>query len=128
MSELLLPRYLVINDWPDNAKHKIGDVIHAGKVQWVERYCKWLDTFPHLFRKLQWWEKRKIEEMPEYIMDDKDKKIYKVIRWQCTNTVQGSMTAVLAENDDYEFSASMIFGNHTPATGQEYQKFISEIK
>lgn len=66
-TELMKPRYKVIADWPDNSKHKIGNIINAGNVEWPENYCEWLDNFPHLFKKLEWWEERNENELPAWI-------------------------------------------------------------
>lgn len=61
IQELLKPRYKVIGDFPHSS-------MPVGMV-----FCKeysdgdFWDKYPHLFRKLEWWEERTVEEMPEYI-------------------------------------------------------------
>jgi len=62
--ELLIPRYQVIADYP-NSPYKIG-AIAKGNECLVNPEC--LDKYPHLFRKLNWWEHRKIEEMPKRLI------------------------------------------------------------
>jgi len=62
VEELLMPRYKVIADYPSSPyyvgeiKDRLGDNVAA-------HFAK----YPHLFRKLNWWEERKVEDMPEYV-------------------------------------------------------------
>jgi len=68
--ELLKPRYKVIADYPKSLYH-VGDILNAGWRSEDLIYCdhdgpRWRD-YPHLFKKLEWWEDRKIEDMPEYL-------------------------------------------------------------
>ena len=75
--ELLKPRYEVIADYPNNEKYKVGDILQletTGGVSntltddnYVDEYESFFITYPHLFRKLEWWEKRDIKDMPEYV-------------------------------------------------------------
>lgn len=79
IQELLKPRYLVIADYPyspwivgeillvDNKKGElVGESI--GYVDYAYRiFENEISNFPHLFRKLEWWEHRKPEELPQYV-------------------------------------------------------------
>lgn len=82
--ELLRPRYEIIADYPGNTK-PIGTIIlcpddavgtifanleyGANPVEELADYwCKYNDRFPHLFRKLNWWEHRKVEDMPKRLI------------------------------------------------------------
>lgn len=79
VEELLKPRYEVIALYPD-CDFKIGQIIEfedrdeKGILTFRESEY-WspqdFDNYPHLFRKLSWWEKRSVEEMPEYVKDEK---------------------------------------------------------
>ena len=88
--KLLEPRFEIINDAP-LLKNKLGEIIiciepHGmfdldffffGKVA----ICP--NNYPHIFRKLNWWEKRTAEEMPKKVMslaDDK-KEVYEIEEW-----------------------------------------------
>lgn len=59
IKELMETRYIVIADYPGNTQ-PIGYVFKE-----VARY---FDKFPAVFRKLSWYENRKVEEMPEYLL------------------------------------------------------------
>ena len=76
--ELLKPRYLVIADYPgmDDDGYYIGQV----KENIAENYCKLLDKYPHLFRRLEWWEMRDEKDMPEYVKrKTKDGRAYRAV-------------------------------------------------
>lgn len=84
--ELLLPRRKVQNMWPDMGPQGYFDgqiitltgesngqrfaVINTNHV-----YDAFFEAFPHLFKKLEWWEGRKPEDMPEYVKWDYQKGI-----------------------------------------------------
>ena len=73
--ELMKSRFKVIADYPDS-KLKVGDIKELdssygdeegfwhGKEYWDKTY---LEKFPHIFRKLGWWEERISEDMPKYL-------------------------------------------------------------
>jgi len=79
--ELLKPRYKVIADYP-NSKFSIGTVIIPNRLDgviddsWVVpdkndrsfAHVK-VQDYPHLFRRLSWWEEREEKDMPEYVED-----------------------------------------------------------
>lgn len=77
IEELLKVRYKQIADYPEALFHE-GDIIKVSELVANHRYLKdsvkhiydekFLDQYPHLFKKLQWWQERKIEDLPEYIM------------------------------------------------------------
>lgn len=77
IEELLKPRYKVIADYPFNP-YPVGDVMDRNAtmknflVAETGQYAHFIpisemDKMPHLFKKLEWWEERKLEEMPEYL-------------------------------------------------------------
>lgn len=77
--QLLKPRYEVIADYPFNP-YQIGDLVEniadtsvflyarIKDVDHLSSSSEILDKYPHLFRKLNWWEKRKAEDMPKRLM------------------------------------------------------------
>ena len=79
--QLLQPRYLVIADYP-NSIYKVGKLLiedrdflfYEGMNH--KNFIKPYD-FPHIFRRLEWWECRDIKDMPEYVKG-KDGSIYKI--------------------------------------------------
>lgn len=79
--QLLIPRYVVIADYP-GSKFKVGQIIEfvsrADKEfsfteEWfvvIDGFAfgeTWFQQWPHIFKALQWWEARMLEEMPVYV-------------------------------------------------------------
>lgn len=156
--ELLKPRYKVIADYP-------GNIIPIGSIFWDDIESiniitptgsksiqssypyRHKDKFPHLFKKLEWWEDRKPEEMPEYvkvIREDcvKDTGLYcKVFRWSVYDDKFPIVTGQYgAELEGYtplylvrpELNfPGQVYGrlNAThllPATAAEYEQYINQ--
>jgi hypothetical protein len=81
--ELLKPRYKKINNYPESPlSEPVGTIYTLSNELAYDKYPIWyykpydavlgtwnrsFEHYPHLFRKLQWWEERKPEDMPEWI-------------------------------------------------------------
>ena len=80
MCKLSKPRYEVINDYPNNKDFPLGIILEFER--WNDFYwqheiedCQgnrtylsdFFDMYPHLFRKMEWWENRETSELPEYV-------------------------------------------------------------
>lgn len=83
--ELLVPRYLVIADYPANCSHKVGSIFSDnGKSMVTDQngrplfICDW-DKFPHIFKPIAWYEKREEKDMPEYVKNAADGIVFKVV-------------------------------------------------
>ncbi len=121
--ELLIPRYKVISDWPDNAKRTVGEIITSES----ESHSKYFETYPVLFKKLEWWEDRKPEDMPAYvrcirtpdqnIMPDM---VLKTPDWN-TTWVKGS----IGQTKHFVVVNTNCF---VPATEEEYNNYLSTLK
>lgn len=78
--ELLKPRFKVIAGYP-HSPCTVGDIFTFDR-EVAQAYNRWVnqkgeyttrihfESYPHLFKKLAWWEKRKPEDMPEYLKND----------------------------------------------------------
>jgi len=83
--ELLIPRYEVIADYPNNTFGKIGDIITPQSFESEDDFYDWeLGKYPHLFRSLHWAEKRELNELPKYVKMNRRGTffIYKVDEWK----------------------------------------------
>lgn len=88
IQELLKPRYKVIADYPEIERHniRIGDVItrsesamYADKTQdGTPVVAIDHEIFPAVFRRLEWWEERSPEDMPEYVKHGENGKPRKI--------------------------------------------------
>ncbi len=71
-AELLIPRVIVTADYP-NSPFKIGDILTWDGIIWSmnepQKFVGYLipEHNPHLFKPLNWWEKRTVEEMPKKV-------------------------------------------------------------
>jgi hypothetical protein len=128
--ELMHPRYKVIADYPGNI-HPIGH-IHGHDINGTQNVMKldeWLafhDKYPHLFKKLEWWEDREEKDMPQYVklvMSNRIQFVHKVEKWngfnsngqplyRTYNRVNCLMTYCLLGLD--------------PATEQEYTEYLTQ--
>lgn len=115
---LLIPRYEVINDYP-KSRYEIGHII---VVDWTtDEY----DNFPHIYRKLNWYEKRTEDDMPKYVKFVWENKINNVLRvtswlYNTENEINGFS---LRESESSTYSS--IIG-WSPATKKEYDEFIKK--
>lgn len=64
IEQLMQPKYEVIADYPEQ-KDSIGFIYEGDG--WSKFWWNEMERCPAIFRKLQWWEHRKPEEMPEYV-------------------------------------------------------------
>lgn len=84
--ELMSPRFKVITDYPGNDYSKIGDIFEPDS-DFQEEYIL---RFPHLFQKLNWWEHRKVEDMPKKLIsrvtpDNND--VFEIEEWDMKNMI-----------------------------------------
>lgn len=121
---LLVPRYEVIADYPNNI-YPLGAILQESPLD----YCfpvgelttphnviakKTVTRYPYLFKPLQWWEKREIGEMPECLMRKCVPKAVKVESWGGEDK-----NLFFFENDCY------LTRNYEPATPEQYTTFIT---
>ena len=83
--ELIQPRFEVIETYP-KSKFKKGDILERipnATNDWynadkslinADILLEEIEQYPHLFRKLNWWEKRTAEQMPKKVMSILDNK------------------------------------------------------
>jgi len=69
--QFLQPRYKAIADYP-GAIYKKGHIINCRDDLQLDEFCK---KHPDVFRSLQWWQERPLNEMPEYVKGTIDNKV-----------------------------------------------------
>lgn len=146
-NELLYPRYKVIAPWPGMEAepfrleqivtlrpHKDDEgecFIHIPDKHMPGSYMRrgFFDKFPHLFKKLEWWEERKIEEMPEYIKFTNSGRVFKISKWsKCIggwnmhNEVDGKDVTDCYASIEWHFQKE----KSAPATLAEYEQYINQ--
>lgn len=91
-AELLKPRKIVELDYP-NSPFKIGEIL-----EFDEKENKFYlpfegdkifyninhEKYPHIFKPLNWWEHRKVEDMTKKVIFKEDGKVeqYNIINWE----------------------------------------------
>ena len=89
--ELLQPRYEVIADYP-KSDFKVGQIIQCSDDlvndkdvgAFLLKFKYSFDKYPHLFKKLNWWEHRKVEDMPKKLICKaipNDTEVQKIESW-----------------------------------------------
>lgn len=128
--ELMKPRYKVVADYPhiEMDQHGVGDIISPYGMGFVhpEKVKEQYDSFPHLFKKLEWWEERNIDDMPEYLKSEYKMlevvEVYKISGYE-TNT----FGEFFAKTPDSETGKLFIRNaDAMPATKEEYDSFKSK--
>lgn len=113
--QLLKPRYKVIGDYP-NSPYKIGHVILSTHCSPLDHYGDYLEKHPHLFKKLEWWEERNVEDMPIYLKGEYDEcfTYHKIEKWN-------SKLFAYTDFDSFQ-GLDITFDDvkYTPITEQEY--------
>lgn len=128
---LLLPRYKVIATWP--GMH--AEPFHLGQIISLQPYEDedykgfihipikhipgsfmregFFSGYPHLFKKLEWWEERAIDDMPEYLSCPSRKMFFKVESWHKSYFI-------------IDGRQKMQYRNYIPATLAEYEQYINQ--
>jgi len=114
IEELLNPRFQIIADFPLN-RTKIGTIFLENEIDFE------FEKYPHLFKKLNWWDSRSISDMPIYIKSEMQvvKPEWELISWKGREYLQANTNETM-------------FGSHydlklfVPATEQEYLDFINK--
>jgi len=118
--QLLAPRYEVIGLWPINCPYFIGYIINQSDNLEGASFFKKIDLYPHLFRRLNWWEKREASEMPEYVNLGGD-----ILPVYYSTNKDGSL---FLHGENISFSVGNIYYQITPATLEEYTNYINKNK
>lgn len=134
--EILRPRYKVIDNWPGNTKFEIGDILKGyspgcgggdlilndkGESVWLSP-----EKYPHLFKKLEWWEDRKESELPEYVkwVNSSGSYINHITGWNWTKINNKDTLYLNLEGKHW----TTIDGNDLPATKEEYENQNKDTK
>jgi len=128
--ELLTPRYKVEADYP-NSPFKVGDILMIEKHELHEfvrhghlvTLHSTIQQYPHLFRRMNWWEQRQIDDMPEYVkcVDSDCTEYFKVTDWVFSEE-ENCLCKV--DDDVYTGIGYDYEGNITPATETEYLDYL----
>lgn len=139
IEELLKPRIKVIERWPDMDKNKyyVGQIItlpcyEISSKQWFIQdgeskiYDAYFENYPHLFKRLEWWEEMDEKDMPEYVgykfLEDSKEKILKVPNHFADSNGVYNKRIFCIERVPYSYSKCRI------ATKEEYEQYLQSQK
>jgi hypothetical protein len=130
--ELLRPRWIVLGNFPGDEWFKVGQIIkadldlpHIHTAEDSEDPDNWLvlepDTYPQLFRKLEWWEKRKEKYLPKYLKFKANNKVVEVHQYNYDSErffiADHEIGSVDLDGDTFQgYNLSWVI----PATEEEY--------
>jgi len=132
--ELLKPRFKCISDFPGNEWFEVGEIYEVGfnGVIVKEEIRKWDDDnyiitqpekYPAIFLKLNWWEERKLEDMPKYIKWVRFNTVQPV-HYYNTDTLRG-MSAIWGDKDDLNRTEINLL---LPSDEEEYNQYLISLK
>lgn len=118
--ELLKPRYKVIAI-DTTESFQVGEILNHPEewhdYLWVGPSGKIIfypEKYPHLFKKLEWWEERKPEDMPEYLNCPSRKMFFKVDKWHKSYFI-------------IDGRQKMQYRHYIPATAAEYEAYMQTL-
>ena len=125
---LMMPRVKQIINYPRQG-HEKGHIYQKDETDegWSNsEWLEWYQLYPEVFRIMEWWEERKVEEMPEYIkyirFDNNEKKVINATDWRIEK--DGKYTF----KSDNEFFSLSVNDEDLPATESEYLSYIEGLK
>jgi hypothetical protein len=134
IKKLMIPRYILIADYPNNAQ-AVGSIISSDEaIIDPTIWCETRDKYPNIFKKLGWWENRDINEMPDYVKNEKGivKKVFKHYTYILTSGADAgehSVPAVCSFDEMMNGFEKLFWRYDTclPATIQEYLEYMCKL-
>lgn len=134
IDELMKPRIEIVAPWPICTKHStleplsIGDVFQVnpdGSISKDSFTVLNVAKYPHLFKPLEWWRRREVSELPQYVRRSTGT-IFKVDTWEIDEEGEPFMwleKPIMKTKDWYPDSFDFL-----PATESEYQQYLNSKK
>ena len=120
--QLLIPRYKVVSEWPDMIERfTIGYIFeHPYGRQYLTETSKYDPAdFPALFKGLEWWEERTIEDLPDYVK-------YQKLIYKAKDKFLTSVRCEAHPLDGKGLDAG--WGSCLPATKAEYLSSLAQLE
>lgn len=136
VEDLMIPKYKVIADYP-NCKWKMGRILV--KVNAYDFDCLEAPTsetirtpekYPHLFKRLAWYEDRELSDMPEYVKFDDGKvvKPFNIFLSDKFNYFFASEKEYNKHKENYKKGDMLNLAATIPATEQDYLTYLNPNK
>lgn len=140
VEDLLAPRYMLIESYPANYYFKVGDILTQSDQipmgtfgKFINETTGWAwvhhpEKYKANLKRLEWWEERQPEEMPEYVKHAGSGRVAKVSRFDLKTTSAWFMY-LDGELQPYAPGGSALENTHwLPATLEEYLSYTSPTK
>ena len=116
--ELMTPRFKVIDDYP-NSLFKIDEILTGNERIYCDENSKRYSDFPNIFKPLEWWEERELEDLPKYLKDD-----FYIIKVEKYYEKFGKL-----KFDYFEYEGQTLYNDRvdnlfSPSSEEEYLKYI----
>ena len=122
IEELTSARYKVIADYP-RSLYKVGHIIHVSEnLEGFVFLTKDILKYPHIFKKMEWWEDRDEKNMPKYLKYINSDIIFKPYH------INLEFGLYYETKQDYINDNKDALDITIPATKKEYDKFIKQNK
>lgn len=122
--QLMKPRFKVIADYPGN-HIEIGTVIAEDYGRNHYDAPNEFEKYPAIFKKLEWWEERSIEDMPEFLKEtepiENDTIVYVYRRQRDFMYTQRIFIRLTLPDDTRKIRLEYL----EPATKEEYEVYIN---
>lgn len=126
--ELLKPRYIVKADYPDSG-YPVNSIIEFVDIDSYDNWCtkggvieSFFTHYPHLFRRLEWWEYREEKDMPEYVKCIIDCRIPDNTILKANWETNCGFISHRGKNPNFWIDSNYFY----PATLEEYTSFINQ--
>jgi hypothetical protein len=151
IEELLKPRYKVIADYPFRDHFLLSEIIELNEFDGRNHLSKdmqewfvikpklngtgspmsWYESnfnkYPHLFKRLEWWEERDEKDMPEYVKHKIDAEVYK-LKKQAETTPSDAYCVKRASIESESYYQWLSLYDLLPATYEEYEQYLQSQK
>ena len=128
VEQLLQPRFKCIADYPKSI-YKVGEIFNCGGMSEDLLYCDKdgprMSDYPHLFKRLNWWEEREIEDMPRYIKCNV--RSYRTV-FKVSEYIKIGDSSIEITHTDPNIPSSWVAWEPQVATEQEYLDYINSKK
>ncbi len=128
-ADLLIPRVVVENLWPD-CDFEVGEILskfgsgenifyatNAEDSRWMN--VAEVEPFPYLMRPLKWTQLREIKDLPDYV---------KIKEWDGTDVPQAFISPKIHSNYVEHCTECPLYPDYFPATEAEFIEFTNSKK
>ncbi len=129
--ELLKQRYKLIATYP-HCPHEPGSIYTKKDGMYLREGGGYLnkvnlDQYPHIFKKLEWWEEREIKDLPRFVKYENKISRVRQLNYDNGTWTESGYSGVGLFHLDNQYQLKGFYWNEVePSTEQEYNDYISK--